>query len=90
MPEIVDELPIGSGERAPLPWKAPALKMARQNPDVWVRCDGDHPPDAGYRWRTRGVGPAGLPEGFEVKGRSKGAPEGRMFLYVRWTGGSDA
>ncbi len=90
MPEIVGEVPVGSGGHGPSTWKAPALAMARENPGCWVRCDGDHSPSGAYRWRNQHEGKGALPDGFEVKGRSAGAPEGRMFLYVRWNGETDA
>ncbi len=89
MPELVDEVPIGARGSGPSPWKAPALAMARENPGRWVRCDGDHASSAVNRWKTQQEGRGALPDGFEVKGRSKGAPEGRMFLYVRWVGDTD-
>ncbi len=84
MPELVEELPPAA--RA---WKRPALDMARDNPGVWVRCDGEHPQDTPWRWRQQRTGRHCLPDGFEVAGRQQGAPVGRVFVYVRWVGDTD-
>ncbi len=88
MPELVDEVPKLRGGRRVSAWKAPALKLARENPGVWVRCDGDHQASTGTNWK-RASGPGGPLEGFEVKGSSVGAPRGRVFVYVRWVGEPD-
>ncbi len=79
MPVLVDEVP--DPDRW---WKEPALKLARQNPFQWVRCDGAHPASKATRWLTT-TGPGPLPDGFEVKGSPVGAPEGLSCVYVRWT-----
>ncbi len=90
MPEIVDELPSGAKRSGVAAWwKAPALEMARDNPGEWVRCDGHHHPSTPHKWRNPRPVAVGVPDGFEVKGRSKGAPAGRVFVYVRWTGDTD-
>ncbi len=86
MPELVGELPDGSSGSRSAAWKAPALKVARENPGQWVRCDGDHPTDAAYMWHWQRAGPDVLPDGFEVNARHPGAPAGRIFVYVRWVG----
>ncbi len=89
MPELVDEIPgSGSGWGEGAKWKAPALKMARENPGKWVRCDGDHHPTTPGSWR-RASGAGVLPDGFKARGSSAGAPEGRVFVYVRWVGEND-
>ncbi len=84
MPELVEEF-VDHDES----WKTPALEMARENPGRWVKCDGDHD-----KWRfdewvsTDGIG--GLPAGFEARRTPQveplGAPRGRVFVLVRWTG----